>query len=124
MVEGGSVTLLRVAIAIIRLRREELLLLPNSPSSREEAMKLLSTESFRDTKEERRRFFRYAFLDIDEYTAKRRAGDADSGESNKLKKKGIESKIIEDSSSADGDIIASTRSNDGGISSGESKRKK
>ena len=124
MVEGGSVTLLRVAIAIIRLRREELLLLPNSPSSREEAMKLLSTESFRDTKEERRRFFRYAFLDIDEYTAKRRAGDADSGESNKLKKKGIESKIIEYSSSADSDIIASTRSNDGGISSGESKRKK
>ena len=67
MVEGGSVTLLRVAIAMIRLRREELLLLPNSPASRDEAMRLLSTESFRDTKEENRRFFRYAFLDIDEY---------------------------------------------------------
>ena len=116
MVEGGSVTLLRVAIAMIRLRREELLLLPNSPSSRDEAMRLLSTESFRDTKEENRRFFRYAFLDIDEYTAKRRIVNTESGENNKFSKK--ETKILEDSSNTD---ISDVADSNGG---GESKKKK
>jgi hypothetical protein len=104
MVEGGSVTMLRVALAIIRLRREQLLLLLNAPTSRDEAMSLLSTESFKDTKEENRRFLRYAFLDIDEFTAKRKRSDTNDSDKKRNKKTSIDSKIPEN---LEGDGIGS-----------------